>query len=98
MNTIIDMLQQVAAECGGRTAVVDGDRALSYAGLEQRIAALAVELRKKGIGQGDRVALLFPNQVEFVTSFFFHRLFGSHCGPAQQPLSGDRDRQGSPSV
>ena len=81
MNTIIDMLQQVAAECGGRTAVVDGDRALSYAGLEQKIAALAVELRKKGIGQGDRVALLFPNQVEFVTSFFSIASLGAIAVP-----------------
>jgi long-chain acyl-CoA synthetase len=64
------MLRETAARHGERTAIADGTIALTYSHLEQTIAALAADLRNKGVHQGDRVALLFPNQLEFVTSFF----------------------------
>jgi long-chain acyl-CoA synthetase len=53
-----------------RTAVVEGDMAVDYASLEKGIASLAGQLHTAGVRAGDRVALLFPNSLEFVTTFF----------------------------
>ncbi len=43
---------------GPKTALVDGDRTLTYAQLRDRSARIATALDRAGIEQGDRVALL----------------------------------------
>jgi long-chain acyl-CoA synthetase len=70
VNTLVDMLRSVAGRYGPRTAIVDADRVITYAELERKIAVLAFQLNERGVRQGDRVALLFPNQLEFVSTFF----------------------------
>lgn len=49
-----------------RPAVVDGDRALNYAQLEDRSNRLANALLAKGLQRGDRIALLARNRLEYV--------------------------------
>jgi len=49
-------------------AVVDGDRRISFAELDQRSFALASHLINAGIKPGDRVALVLANRLEFVVS------------------------------
>ncbi len=70
MQTIPEMLSTVMKDHANRTAIVDGEVVLSYAELEQRIAALAMTLHHLKVQEGDRVALLLPNGVDFVTSYF----------------------------
>ena len=41
-----------------RVAVVDGDSYTSYAALQERARALAAVLRRRGLGHGDRTAVL----------------------------------------
>ncbi len=43
---------------------------LTYAELEQRIAVAAANLHARGVGPGDRVALLLPNGPAVVAAFF----------------------------
>jgi long-chain acyl-CoA synthetase len=64
------MLHSTAQRYGARDAVVEGETATSYAALEHRVAALAALLKARGVKPGDRVALLFPNGLEFVVTFF----------------------------
>ena len=47
-------------------AVVSADTRLSYAALDQKVAALAAGLRKNGIASGDRIAMLIGNHSEFL--------------------------------
>ena len=47
-------------------AVVDGERVLSYAELEDRSNRLANALRAMGLAPGDRVALLARNRLEYL--------------------------------
>jgi fatty-acyl-CoA synthase len=47
-------------------AVVDGDRALSYAALDDRARRLAQVLAARGVGRGDRVAVLAENRLEIL--------------------------------
>lgn len=49
-----------------RLALVDGDRALTYAELEARTTALAVALRDRGVVEGHRVAIACRNHRGFV--------------------------------
>ena len=70
MKTIPEMFATVAKQNAGRTAVVDADTAICYAELEKKITALATELQRMGVHRGDRVALLLPNGLDFVISYF----------------------------
>jgi fatty-acyl-CoA synthase len=49
-----------------RMAIIDGDRALTYAELDVRTTALAVALRDRGVGEGHRVAIACRNHRGFV--------------------------------
>ena len=49
-----------------RMAIIDGDRALTYAELDGRTTALAVALRDRGVGEGHRVAIACRNHRGFV--------------------------------
>ena len=64
------MLETVAARNGGKTAIVLGDRRLSYAALDEASNKIANTLIKIGVGKGDRVAMLLPNSPEFVAIYF----------------------------
>lgn len=47
------------------TAVVDGERRMTYAELHDRSCRLAAYLRARGLRQGDRLALLSGNRLEY---------------------------------
>jgi 2,3-dihydroxybenzoate-AMP ligase len=60
---------------GSRTAVVDGDRRLTYTELDREVDRVAIGLRELGIARGDRVVLHLPNVAEFlVLAFALFRL------------------------
>lgn len=69
MNTLPGMIETVAKQHGSRIAIVDGEKAVDYASLERSIASLAAELYDRGVQPGDRVALLLPNGLDFVTGY-----------------------------
>ena len=59
-----------AAVHGDRPALwFEGD-AVSYAELDRRAAVAANELRARGVGPGDRVAIKLPNSPAFVAAYF----------------------------
>ncbi len=50
-----------AADHPGACAVIGRNRVLSYGELEEISRALALQLREKGVGRGDRCAILLPH-------------------------------------
>ena len=66
MTLLHQGLQRAAGRFGDRPAVRAGDDAWSFAELDERSNAFAHELIDRGIGPGDRVALMSSNRVEFV--------------------------------
>lgn len=62
------MFKAQLAEHGGREAVVFGDERFSYRDLDLRVSAVAGNLARAGVAQGERVALLLGNRLEFVTA------------------------------
>jgi long-chain acyl-CoA synthetase len=70
MNTILDLFLSTTKIHPYRTAVVEGDRRVTYRTLDSMVRSLASFLVLQGIGHGDKVAILLPNSIEFITGFF----------------------------
>ncbi len=68
--TIGALLGQRARLHPGRLAVVDGERRLTFGAFNRRVNRLAHALRDKGIGRGDRVAILSENRAEYLELLF----------------------------
>jgi len=64
------MLEETAKRYGKKTAIALGDRRLSYAELDEASNKVANALLGMGVSKGDRVAMLLPNSLEFVTIYF----------------------------
>lgn len=65
-----EFLEESARRCGGKTALVVGDRRLTYAELEQQCNRLARILVAEGVDRWDRVVIYMENSVEAVVSIF----------------------------
>ncbi|MBA7505599.1 Long-chain-fatty-acid--CoA ligase [subsurface metagenome] len=64
------MLEETAGRYGRKTAIVFGDRRLSYAELDEASNKVANTLIRMGVTKGDRVAMLLPNSPEFAITYF----------------------------
>ena len=49
-----------------RTALASGVRRSTFRELHDRVAGIAAALSKSGFGVGDRLALLLPNEPEYI--------------------------------
>jgi len=70
MKVIPDLLKHSARAHSEGIAVVDGEKRITYRTLFSMVQDLTSFLVSKGVGHGDRVAILLPNSLEFITSFF----------------------------
>jgi long-chain acyl-CoA synthetase len=64
------ILEKTAGRAGDKTAIVFGERRISFAGLEADSNRVAHALIKLGVKHGDRVAMMQNNSPEFVNVFF----------------------------
>ncbi len=62
--TVWSLFASRAAVTPERIAVADGTRAISYAELAARAVSCAAALTARGVGPGDRIALLSENRIE----------------------------------
>ena len=62
---VADLTARAARFWGDRTAVVDGDRSISFLELDQRASRFAAAMAEKGLQPGDRVAVLVGNRLEW---------------------------------
>ena len=60
-----------------KTALIDGDYAISYQELNHRVNRLADSLLKMGLKKGDRIALLLHNSPELFEIYFASAKIGS---------------------
>ncbi|MEU1511421.1 AMP-binding protein [Streptomyces sp. NPDC005811] len=63
-------LTAAAAEAGSRTALVFGDRAWTYAGLERAVRRTVARLDKHGVRRGDRVVMQGAARPEALITLF----------------------------
>ncbi len=65
MTNLARVLPDTPPEHADRVAIRQGDLTLSFAGLTAAAGQVATFLRKEGIGDGDRVAVMLPNLAAF---------------------------------
>jgi amino acid adenylation domain-containing protein len=65
-----EFLELSARRCPGKTALVCGDRRLTYGQVDEECNRLAHALIREGVQRGDRVAVHLDNSVEAVLSVF----------------------------
>ena len=84
------MFAQAVAKHPENTALVYEDQRLSYAELSKEVACVAAGLAARGLGQGDRIALLLGNGVPFVVLVYA----AAQIGAVTVPLSIRDQRPG----
>ena len=85
--TLERVLAARAGEHPERTVLVADGRALTYAQVNAKAAALAAALAELGIGAGDRIAIVMPNWPEWVISLFAASKLGATVVPVNPRLS-----------
>ena len=87
--TIASILAESAVRHADRTAVVLGDLRLTYAQLWAHSKQYAAVLREKGIGPGDKVAMLLPNTPHFPLAYFGTLALGAVAVPVHALLKSE---------
>ena len=96
-QTLMESLQKRVLERPEQTAFVfleDGETreaTMTYRELDQRARAIAVELQRKNLF-GERVLLLYPPGLDFVTAFYACQYAGVIAVPAYPPDPARLDR------
>ncbi|MEU2237257.1 non-ribosomal peptide synthetase [Streptomyces vietnamensis] len=87
-----DLLTRFAAAPGGRTAVVAGDRRLTFDELRAEAAVFAARLGALGVGPESVVALCLPRGAALVTAIIGTLTAGAAYLPVDPALPADRRR------
>lgn len=69
-STLAELLSGVATSDPNHTAIVFQEQAIGYGQLHGLVERVANSLAARGIGHGDRVALLLPNIPQFIVAYY----------------------------
>ncbi len=86
---LIDLILFRVATSFHREALRWEGRALSYGQLADRARAVAFQLSKLGVGRGDKVGILFPNEPDFVACFLAASGLGATVVPVNPLLKSE---------
>ncbi len=82
-----EILEYTAERLPGKIALREDGASLTYGETLGRVRALAAALQARGVGPGDRVALLFPNCMEFCLAYFAVLSLGAVVVPLNNRLA-----------
>ncbi|MDG4866039.1 AMP-binding protein, partial [Streptomyces sp. T-3] len=68
--SVATILQDSAVRFPDRTALVEGGVRTSYRALWLEVLGFAAELRDRGVGPGDKVAVMLPNTADFPRAYY----------------------------
>ncbi len=80
-RTLAELVADVAERNGGKPAIIFGDQPITYAQLNGLIERAADALAARGVGHGDRVALMLPNIPQFVAAYYAVARLGATVVP-----------------
>jgi fatty-acyl-CoA synthase len=86
-DTMGDLLYRSAARYPDRVAVAYDDLRVTYAELDETANRAANALAERGVGKGDRLALLARNSYAFIVAYFASARLGSICVPINYMLN-----------
>ncbi|MEV0096766.1 long-chain fatty acid--CoA ligase [Streptomyces sp. NPDC050738] len=87
--SVATILQDSAARHPDRTAIVEDGVRISYRTLWHEVLGFAAELQDRGIGPGDRVAVLLPNTADFPRAYYAVAAVGATVVPVHALLVAD---------
>ncbi len=76
-SELLTALERHAREIPDKTALISGDKHISYCELWTNILSIAVTLQREGIEKGDTLIIGARKEVEFVYLYFASHLIGS---------------------
>ncbi len=82
-----EILEYTAGRLPEKTALVEGDVRLTYSQVVAQAESLSAHLAARGVAPGDRVALLFPNCIEFCIAYFAVMRLGAIVVPLNNRLA-----------
>ncbi len=85
-RTLVDILEQTAAEHGGAPALDDGDTVLTYRTLLRQVRGMAQELTRLGVRRGDRVGIRVSSGQ---SRLYVAILAALYAGAAYVPVDAD---------
>ena len=88
-KAIGDILPVTASRFGDKTALVFGNRRLTFSEMETQSNRLASGLARAGIGKGDRVTLYAQNAWEWIASYYAVAKLGGVINPINVMLTPD---------
>ncbi|MFI6210226.1 amino acid adenylation domain-containing protein, partial [Streptomyces sp. NPDC051041] len=88
--SVPELVAAQAAATPDAIAVVDGERELTYAGFDARVAALATRLRERGAGPEARVAVAVPRSAELLVAVHAVLRAGGVYVPVDPDLPAER--------
>lgn len=87
--TMGDQLARHARKIPGEVAFRYEDVSRTYAQMDERVSRLAGALRERGVGTGDRIAVLGLNTLEVIEAFIASTRLGAVCVPLNFRLVAD---------
>ncbi len=69
-TTLHELLFRSAKLFPQKTAIIEGDNSIRYAELAEKVRHFAHGIKQTGISRGKRVAIILPNQINFITAYF----------------------------
>ena len=84
-----DVFRNAARAVPGRLAAVEGDRSLTFAGLDQQANRMARAIGDSGTGLGDRVVVWCDTHLEVAPLFVALAKLGAAFAPANSTLSAE---------
>ena len=86
MLNLVKIVERAAGQWPTSVALVQDERALTYASLYQAICQIADELTGIGIARGDKLGVVFPRSIEYVLSCFAVLKVGAIAVPVSAAL------------
>ncbi len=83
-----NLVEQWAKERPNQPALISDDKEISFAELDKSVNRAANGLRKLGIQEGDRVAIMLPNIPEFIFTFYACQKLGAVAVPFNTMYKG----------
>ncbi|WP_432185249.1 amino acid adenylation domain-containing protein [Streptomyces tendae] len=89
-RSLPELFEEQVSRTPGRTAVIDGDKRLDYAGLNAAANRLARDLMARRIGPEDRVAVALPRSLELIMAVWAVFKTGATYVPVDPAYPADR--------
>jgi amino acid adenylation domain-containing protein len=90
VKLVHEFLTESAAAHPDKTALVCGERRITYAELDRRTNQLAHALVDEGVRRGDRVVVLLPNSIEMAVAVFGTLKAGAVFVPVNSGVKSDK--------